>query len=222
MGGHVGNTRKWVTHSCTREIGCWSWKILKTCMHWNAFVPQKWFFCSWLHDRSLKKFRYERHSFRICYIASCLACNSNWSLTKWINCNSFNYWHIVLNQLYLFTRRKILIFRFSTIQSPFCSGHLLCAIKERPGHIYLAFDVLFHFFQNSLRPQPSKDTGCLEVNIFLFHYLNFITIAANFLIWMASLQLSVRVHNTLLAAMCCTIPFSARALQKHSLKLILW
>ena len=105
------------------------------------------FFCSWLHDRSLKKFRYERHSFRICYIASCLACNSNWSLTTWINYNPFNYWYIVLNQLYLFTCRKILIFWFSTIQSAFCSGHLLCAIKDRPGHIYLAFYVLFHFFQ---------------------------------------------------------------------------
>ena len=32
MGGHVGNIPKWVTHSCTKEIGCWLWKTLEICV----------------------------------------------------------------------------------------------------------------------------------------------------------------------------------------------
>lgn len=29
MGGHAENIPKWVTLSCTREIGCQPWKIIK-------------------------------------------------------------------------------------------------------------------------------------------------------------------------------------------------
>ena len=45
----------------------------------------------------------------------------------------------------------------------------------------------------------------------------FTTITVNLAIWFANLPLSIRVHNTLLASMCCAMPFSACALKKRFL-----
>ena len=45
----------------------------------------------------------------------------------------------------------------------------------------------------------------------------FTTIAANLVIWMTNLPLSLRAHTTLLAFMCRAMPFSARAQKKHFL-----
>ena len=50
----------------------------------------------------------------------------------------------------------------------------------------------------------------------------FTTIAANLAIWLANLPWSMRVHTTLLASLCHTMPFSARALKKTFSVTILW
>jgi len=44
----------------------------------------------------------------------------------------------------------------------------------------------------------------------------FTTTAANLAIWLANLPLSIRVHATLLASMCHTMPLSARALSSSN------
>ena len=65
---------------------------------------------------------------------------------------------------------------------------------------------------NSLRWPPLQASSSPKLRIWIFT-----TVASNLAIWLANLPLSIRIQTTLLAPVCHTMSFSARALKKSFL-----